>query len=126
MDTKPICLAALFMTIICIALPDNSFSMKLYDDSSTRSNIIISGKHIKAVMVCYDDFIKISDRPDQNKNIEDYYISVSDDYNAYEIIFMPKIPRQEDRSYIKNGGGGGVKYLINDTEYKIFERKFSR
>jgi hypothetical protein len=95
-------------------------------DNLQQPTASIHGDIFKACLVAYQDFEKIlneakSDPPKLAQlfsKIENYDIDIYEEPDSYRVVFHLKLDLSEDAF------GGGARYTIRKTDYRIVDKKY--
>jgi hypothetical protein len=110
----------LFVILFFTALENTSKGADNLQHTTAR----IDGEIFKACFVAYEDFEKLlgEAKGDSPKSaqlfsmIENYDIDILEEANTYRVVFHLKLILSE------NAFGGGARYIVRKTDYRIVEK----
>ena len=87
--------------------------------------IMISGKYLDVWNICYADFMKIEDLANEEKQLDHYDISFSEEGDFFVVELIPKLlPKEKAKMMNAMVVGRNIKYWVNKDNLKIAKRAF--
>lgn len=106
----------------CTAVQEDSF-MGLEADRS-----MISGTYLEAWLVCYEDFKKMTELTDEQKELKHYKIGFTQNETHFIVLFqgllLPEIVDGKPVGTIRSTFGLSTKYWVDKGTFEISERLF--
>ncbi|MEA3292815.1 MAG: hypothetical protein U9Q71_11010, partial [Pseudomonadota bacterium] len=103
---------------------------KCADEAAIREfgNAILPGNYVKVWNICYDDFLKIEDLTEEQKQLRHYNIRVAEDKKHYLVEFqgllLPYIDQGKPADVLMSVFGRSTKYWVRKDTFEIAKRLF--
>lgn len=103
---------------------------KCVDESAVAAlgSVALPGNYLKAWSVCYDNFLKIEDLTEDQKQLHHYNVRITEDKERYVVEFLglllPYIDQGDPASIITAVFGRSMKYWVQKDTFQISKRLF--
>lgn len=91
-------------------------------------NAILPGNYLKAWNICYDDFLKIEDLTEEQKQLRHYKFRITEDKEHYLVeyqgLLLPHIDQGKPKDVIMSVFGRSTKYWVRKDTFEIAKRLF--